>query len=349
MPTYEAISGTGTIPADRPFARKLLFEMVSLEQAPERATVELYLKHSRTADLQVYLVAPDGTALTLHRRTGGAVDGAMVFNVQLDSRARYNGSWRLAIEDVKRGDGGVIHGARLKFEVPRGFTIKTITSGLSTGQLATLNRVVDDIEHEIVGVRGVSQWALTIEASGVQIDGPGAVLGQAGPTRVSSSNLLPLEGIMEFDAADLQQMEADDSLYAVLRHEIHHILGIGTLWELHKVVSGYVYRGAAALNEYRSLAGNVATRIPLEDTGGPGTAGGHWKEGLFGRELMTGWLNAGLNPLSRMTIAALSDLGWVVNLDAADAFSLSARGLMAPGVGPKRPCRMARAPKVEIV
>ncbi len=37
---------------------------------------------------------------------------------------------------------------------------------------------------------------------------------------------------------------------------------------------------------------------------------------------MTGFLNAGDNPLSRMTIAALEDMGYEVNYDAADAFGL---------------------------
>ena len=35
---------------------------------------------------------------------------------------------------------------------------------------------------------------------------------------------------------------------------------------------------------------------------------------VFGNELMTGFLNAGRNPLSRLTIAALQDMGYEVRL-----------------------------------
>ena len=35
-------------------------------------------------------------------------------------------------------------------------------------------------------------------------------------------------------------------------------------------------------------------------------------------ELMTGFLGTGRNPLSRMTVAALQDLGYEVNYDAAE-------------------------------
>jgi hypothetical protein len=38
--------------------------------------------------------------------------------------------------------------------------------------------------------------------------------------------------------------------------------------------------------------------------------------------LMTGFIDADLNPVSRMTIGALEDIGYRVSLGAADAFTL---------------------------
>ena len=49
--------------------------------------------------------------------------------------------------------------------------------------------------------------------------------------------------------------------------------------------------------------------VPLEPLGGPGTAGVHWSEALFGSELMTGWIGTG-GPLSPLTLASLADLGY---------------------------------------
>ena len=51
--------------------------------------------------------------------------------------------------------------------------------------------------------------------------------------------------------------------------------------------------------------------IPLELTGGPGTAYSHWSEATFGNELMTGYIDTD-NTLSYMTVASLGDLGYSV-------------------------------------
>ena len=63
-------------------------------------------------------------------------------------------------------------------------------------------------------------------------------------------------------------------------------------------------------------------RVPVENTGGPGTADGHWRETVFRNELMSGFIAAPGNPLSRMTVASLGDLGYKVDLDAAEPYTL---------------------------
>src|SRR5690606_3350133 len=64
--------------------------------------------------------------------------------------------------------------------------------------------------------------------------------------------------------------------------------------------------------------------VPVEDQGGSGTRLSHWRESVFGAEVMTGWINAGFNPLSAITIAALRDMGYGVTLDVADPFTVGA-------------------------
>ncbi|WP_051935431.1 Ig-like domain-containing protein [Deinococcus sp. YIM 77859] len=181
---------------------------------------------------------------------------------------------------------------------------------LSTGQTVT----VDDV---------------AIVASGVTIDGPGQVLGQAGPRQVRSGTSLPLWGEMQFDAADLASMEANGSLQGVILHEMGHVLGIGTLWDefLNANASSCVsatkvqYSGTNGLREYRNLGGQAAG-VPVEDGYGTGTKCGHWKESVFQSELMTGFAQRGTMPLSRMTLGALADLGYSVNYGAADTYSI---------------------------
>jgi hypothetical protein len=88
-----------------------------------------------------------------------------------------------------------------------------------------------------------------------------------------------------------------------------------------------VFRGPASLSALFGLAGPtgfLGTAVPVENTGGEGTAYAHWRESVFGSELMTGWLNAGSNPLSALTIAQFRDLGYVVNDALGDGYSFAA-------------------------
>ena len=62
--------------------------------------------------------------------------------------------------------------------------------------------------------------------------------------------------------------------------------------------------------------------MPVENTGGPGTAGGHWRETVFRNELMSGFISAPGNPLSRVTVASLGDLGYVVDAGAGEPYEL---------------------------
>ena len=76
------------------------------------------------------------------------------------------------------------------------------------------------------------------------------------------------------------------------------------------------FTGANAMREFAALIGSdIPTPVPVENRGGAGTREGHWREAVLANELMTGFLNIGPNPLSRVTIGALQDMGYQVNLD----------------------------------
>ncbi|MEM9648443.1 MAG: leishmanolysin-related zinc metalloendopeptidase, partial [Bacteroidota bacterium] len=64
------------------------------------------------------------------------------------------------------------------------------------------------------------------------------------------------------------------------------------------------------------------TPIPVANTGGSGTRDGHWREQVFDNELMTGFIDSGINLLSRMSVAAFEDMGYEVNYGAADVYTL---------------------------
>ena len=132
---------------------------------------------------------------------------------------------------------------------------------------------------------------------------------------------------MSFDTADLAQMQANGTLVDVITHEMGHVIGIGTIWKDKGLLAGAgstdpTFTGANAKREYGILRGTGATVVPVENIGGPGTRDSHWRESVFRNELMSGFIAAPNNPISKMTVASLKDLGYVVNLNAAEPYAL---------------------------
>jgi hypothetical protein len=68
----------------------------------------------------------------------------------------------------------------------------------------------------------------------------------------------------------------------------------------------------------------LGAKVPVENAGPTGTRDAHWRETVFKKELMTGFINSGANPLSVVTTASMGDLGYLVNYAASDVFSVTA-------------------------
>lgn len=165
-----------------------------------------------------------------------------------------------------------------------------------------------------------------IEAIVTPIDGPGGVLGSAGPCIVRATSGLPAYGVMMFDAADVAELESSGLFNTVVTHEMGHVLGFGSgpNWESLVTGAGSAdprFTGTVARAEWSALGGSG--NVPVENEGGPGTANSHWRESVFGNEIMTGYLNPGTNPFSRVTAGALSDMGYGVDLDKAWGYTIA--------------------------
>ena len=184
---------------------------------------------------------------------------------------------------------------------------------------------------------------LVIYVQVAEIDGVGNVLGRAGPCFVRETGKLPVLGYMLFDAADLASLATRGTLAAVITHEIGHVLGIGTLWTHVSpalLVGGGTadpyYSGVLGRQYYAQAGGLPGDGVPVEGTGGEGTRDSHWRESILRSELMTGWISAGDNPLSAITIGALADLGYAVSYLGADAYTVTSTGsfasILEPGV-----------------
>ena len=226
----------------------------------------------------------------------------------------FPGSGNLTFDiDLRFMDDSLTSSQRDIFQTAAARWSQIITGDIA--QILTTQGLVDDI---------------LIDITALFIDGLGHVLGRAGPDELRDGVGLPAYGKMEFDLDDLDSLESSGRLLDVVIHEMAHVLGFGTIWDIMGLItdagtSDPRYTGSAALAEYNAIFNLAETSIPLENTGGEGTADAHWRETIFGDELMTGFLDA-TNPLSRLTIASMADLGYIVDLDMADLYSPAEAG-----------------------
>jgi subtilisin family serine protease len=174
----------------------------------------------------------------------------------------------------------------------------------------TTGEVIDDIRIDVqMGLLG-----------GQSSDGPGGALANAGPRAYRNGGQgLPYLGAVGVDPADIDR----PILTEVMIHEFAHALGFPATVAFQSFISGNYFTGPNAVREYRTIFGAAAdpAGVPVEAGGGAGTSGAHWDEDVFGNELMTGFISAGGNPLSRVSVGAFADIGYTVNYDAADPYS----------------------------
>lgn len=166
------------------------------------------------------------------------------------------------------------------------------------------------------------------------IDGPGSVLGAAGPCFIRVPGDLSVIGRMRFDTDDLEQIEDAGVLGDVILHEMGHVLGIGTLWPQFGLLADPAlgspagddphFTGTGAIAAFDAAGGATyadGEKVPVETEGGIGTADSHWRETVLGNELMTGFISQFNNPLSAISIRSLEDMGYDVTLTGADPFT----------------------------
>lgn len=204
--------------------------------------------------------------------------------------------------------------------------------------------IVGDVPPVVMNGRKIDDIQIT--ASLADIDGSGGILGQAGVTSIRATSKLPSTGLMRFDTADAQRYLGMGLFDEIVTHEMMHCVGYGTLWKINGLIAGSNFIGQHAVDAFNDLVDEYAAThggsmtlgngtvlfkdlVPLETSGGSGTAGSHWSENVFNTEMMTGYLDtAAVNgsvvaPLSAMTMASLRDLGYMTgDVGATDAFRL---------------------------
>jgi hypothetical protein len=182
------------------------------------------------------------------------------------------------------------------------------------------------------------------------LDGFAGGLAFAGPC-VSRPDGLPLIGVVVFDSADLGRFDST-TIRRLAVHEMAHVLGFGLSGRWHDLLGDSAisyalanpdsttlpdthFTGEKAIDAFDELLDGTTyggKKVPVEnDTGRYGRGGldGHWREAMFGSELLTSTFSTSdaAQPLSKVTIAALEDLGYSVDYTQAEAYTLPATSL----------------------
>ena len=146
------------------------------------------------------------------------------------------------------------------------------------------------------------------------------------------SSKLPLIGALKLDIDGVPRGDVNE----LILHGLGHLLGLsGSSWKRMDLLRNSSRQNPGADTHFvgpRAIAAFVSAggasyqgaRVPVENDPTHGTVDGHWRESVFGNELMTTQLAVGTDYLSAITIQSLADIGYTVNLEEADRFVVGA-------------------------
>ncbi|MDE2720868.1 hypothetical protein [Candidatus Palauibacter polyketidifaciens] len=135
----------------------------------------------------------------------------------------------------------------------------------------------------------------------------------------------------------------DNFTYEVMLHELGHVFGIGTYWyqgdvrlvnlpsSTRRVDTHFPGANAVVAFDAAGGSGYTGAKVPVtNDPAEDADAGGHWRSVLCG-EIMTRGNCPGeeLTVVSAITLGALADLGWVVDMSVAEDYMLPSRDMAA--------------------
>lgn len=159
--------------------------------------------------------------------------------------------------------------------------------------------------------RKLSFTGLLIYVRITTIDGVGDRAGQTAICRLAN-NFVRI-ALIQLDQNDLIALQNSRLVSDVILHEMGHAIGLGGMWSrLNLVDEDGNYKGQFG-NEGNLELGFTGPAL-VEQKGAVGSIRSHWRESVYGSELMTPVLTYyERHPISIVTIQALRDLGHWVN------------------------------------
>ncbi|GLX97413.1 Ig-like domain-containing protein [Herbidospora sp. NBRC 101105] len=128
--------------------------------ASTTSTVEVHIAHTYIGDLQVDLVAPDGSTYPLHSHTGSDTDNIdQTYTVNLSSEP-INGTWKLRVNDNAGGDTGKIDSWKLTLGGP---ATPSIPTGSNPDDVAITDNATVESPITMSGYSGNASTTSTVE------------------------------------------------------------------------------------------------------------------------------------------------------------------------------------------
>ena len=186
------------------------------------------------------------------------------------------------------------------------------------------------------------------------IDGPGGTVGQAGACWIRGLSRIPIIGAIILDADDFQGSASGKE--DVVLHELAHALGFSfSHWSRSNLLrepsihpdGGQRYgtndthfAGPLAVAAFDAAGGTSYSggKVPVSNNAAwAGSRNSHWRESVMDREIMTPTRErSGSHPLSAITIQAMADMGYQVDVSQADAYRLPSPGTSSVPAAPPR-------------
>jgi hypothetical protein len=160
----------------------------------------------------------------------------------------------------------------------------------------------------------------------VRMSAPDSLQGYAangGACAVRPGTLLTYEGIVTVSTPNIDITRQNGTLGVTVAHEFGHVMGIGSNWQ----ASSYLldgngpnpaFAGPAAMQAAFDVGATASASTPVQ-IAHPGESGAyaHWRTPGTGNEIMR---SGGGTAISKITLGALQDLGYVVDMTKADTF-----------------------------
>ena len=247
------------------------------------------------------------------------------------------------VDEVTASQNGIITQAAERYESMIGLgdfdaTVSLPADECAPGMPELTSQALDDISiYVMVG----------------PLDGAGNVVGMSGPCLIRTGSGgwagMPALGAIVLDEADIAQLESDGVLEAVVTREMARALGFSPVaWNFHGFLQNPSLPEDAEpdadthLNAPLVVAafnaaggeGYAGTGVPIENGAMPGISDTHWRQSVFGDEVMTPYVTGDSQPLSRITLEALYEVGYELDVMMADPFTLTGARSARPR-GPK--------------